>query len=103
MDKDSFITTNKPIPITIELVATQDGGIHTPITPEDNWRPDMYIATNNRQFWGEIKINTIVKPGEKNQGNLYATYPSDLATYFTKGAVINLVLGSSLVGNAMIL
>ena len=87
---DDFISTKEPIPVEVELSSTDSGGLHNPVVPGQNFRPDMYIGSDNRQFWGQIDFAEPV-------------YPYDLRSFFTAGATFELLLGRAYVGKAKLL
>ena len=100
---DDFISTKDPVPVEVELSSTDSGGLHNPVVPDQNFRPDMYIGSDNRQFWGQIDFAEIVYPGSTSNGLLHAVYPYDLCSSFTAGATVELLLGDSYVGKAKLL
>ena len=102
-DLDDFISTKEPIPVEVELSSTDSGGLHNPVVPGQNFRPDMYIGSDNRQFWGQIDFAEPVYPGSTSNGLLHAVYPYDLRSFFTAGATFELLLGRAYVGKAKLL
>ena len=103
MEESDFRKIENTLSIEVELTSASEGGRHTPVSPNENWRPDMYFAENNRQFWGEIKVTELISPGHKGNGKLFAVYPKDLEPLFSSGNIIKLFMGAANVGRAYIL
>ncbi len=102
MDQDDLESTSKPIEVMLELFRTENGGRHTPLSPEENWRPDMYFEENDRQFWGQLNTQETLEPGCKGKADLFAVFPKDLSDFFTPGRKIRLIMGPAILGVAII-
>ena len=70
MDSRDFISSKEPIAVEVELSSTDSGGLHNPVVPGQNFRPDMYIGPGKRQFWGQIDFAELVYPGDTANGFL---------------------------------
>lgn len=103
MDSRDFISSKEPIPVEVELSSTDSGGLHNPVVPGQNFKPDMYIGPEKRQFWGQIDFAELVYPGDTANGFLFAVYPYDLQPLFAAGAHIELFMGATYVGKAKLL
>lgn len=102
MESDPFRKTGTPLPVKVALRATDDGGLHTPVVPGQNFRPDMYLAENGSQFWGQLDFDEPVYPGEKVVGKLSAVFPREMEPFFRAGAKIELYYAATFLGSAEI-
>jgi len=93
--KDSeFVSIDPPVRVLLKLRATEDGGRTTPLSPEERFRPEMFLSTNERQFWGELRVVELLHPGNTGEAILFGSTPKDLQGCFTSGNVINLRMSS---------
>jgi len=96
MIDDNFLDIDPPLDVTVKLLSTENGGLHTPVLPEQKFRPDMFFTISNRQFWGQLNVQEKIFPGEEGKAILVGVYPRDMVEYFKSGNQIDLKMLKSI-------